>query len=374
MSNETVRSAIEDIALRPNDVGLLHAKILRDEIIELRSRVAESVCVLRAATDHAASAARERAAVVRRDVENLAAERDQAKWRIRHATQGLIEVVGATGPEDLEGVVERVITKLRAAEGALDERESHAMALVEVVHDALWSEQHRGEDVGDMARRVKADLAAIADENIALEEKLREALASTGRARYENTLARAEKAEAERDALARQVHRLIHDEEIESDHICDHELRMTDAERERDEIRQDYEDLLGRLRGYDGVFDVMRADLKADPARKEARDAIENRRRYQAERDSAMHAAKAAEAHARAVELERDEYKACWLRDVSKGRATIEKLTVECGELRVALDGLRTAGRRFEFAVHGGKPQSMLSHAFSAALAAAEKI
>lgn len=48
---------------------------------------------------------------------------------------------------------------------------------------------------------------------------------------------RAERAEADRDALARQVHRLIHDEEIESDRICDHELQATDAERERDELR-----------------------------------------------------------------------------------------------------------------------------------------
>jgi hypothetical protein len=35
VSNETVRSAIEDIALRPDAVGLLHAKILRDEIVQL---------------------------------------------------------------------------------------------------------------------------------------------------------------------------------------------------------------------------------------------------------------------------------------------------------------------------------------------------
>jgi hypothetical protein len=42
---EQVRTAIEDIALRPDVVGLTHAKILRDEIVRLRSKVAAGAAV-----------------------------------------------------------------------------------------------------------------------------------------------------------------------------------------------------------------------------------------------------------------------------------------------------------------------------------------
>ena len=38
-----VREVIEAIALSPSSVGLTHAKILRDEIVRLRSRVVELV-------------------------------------------------------------------------------------------------------------------------------------------------------------------------------------------------------------------------------------------------------------------------------------------------------------------------------------------
>jgi hypothetical protein len=37
---EKVRWAIEDIALNPSQVGLTHAKIMRDEIRRLRTRIA----------------------------------------------------------------------------------------------------------------------------------------------------------------------------------------------------------------------------------------------------------------------------------------------------------------------------------------------
>jgi len=39
----------------------------------------------------------------------------------------------------------------------LEDGESTASAFVEIVHDTLWSEQHRAEDVGEMAMRVKRE-------------------------------------------------------------------------------------------------------------------------------------------------------------------------------------------------------------------------
>lgn len=168
--------------------------------------------------------------------ERLKAERDAAlgigetaaaKARLRTATQALIELVGADGPMDLEDAIARTATKVRALEGALEERETHAEALVEIVHDTLWSEQHRNEDVGDMAKRVKAALDEMRERALKAEHerdvyrmcwhrdmaKGRDALAVTQRAVSNQQDAvdaeweRAEKAERALGSLLAIIHR-----------------------------------------------------------------------------------------------------------------------------------------------------------------------
>jgi hypothetical protein len=267
----------------------------------------------------------------------------RAAERIREATQALIEVVGAAGPMDLENAVARVVN-------VLETRESHAEALVAVVHDALWSDQHRGEDVGDMARRVQADLAAIADENIELEDRLREALASTGRARYENILDRAEKAERERDA-ARAALVMAENPKLLGDRLsmlccippkyriapsCEEasaysiaigaslaamQSAITDAERERDEATKRHHEALDRLDHQTEVLDNAHPGNRLSVSGLLREAAFERQQAVLA--DERMHAAFVARSRA---ESERDKALAS-LADVI---AADEALLLEC--------------------------------------------